>query len=149
MSLDPMPTARELRAMAEKRGVLPPNGPATATKPAQPTVRPWHPYRSKWEHEYAQRLAIQYDAGIIRQWDYEPERLLIGVGASYTPDFRVRHLNGRYEWIEVKGYRREAAMVRIKAAALRYPKDYFTLATKRRGEWHHDTIDPAPAGGAR
>jgi hypothetical protein len=141
MSLDPMPSARELRAMAAKRGVLPPNSPVAPSKrPKAPSVRPWHPYRSKWEADYAKYLHALTVTGRIRGWSYESERLPIGVGASYTPDFYVTPLRGRMEFHEVKGYRREAAMVRIRAAAKQYTQYRFVLVTKRDGQWIHTPI---------
>lgn len=113
--------------------------------PAQPTsVRPWHPYRSKWEADYARYLESLQHAKLIADFEYEPEKLEIGVGAKYTPDFRVTRLDGSREWREVKGYRREAAMVRIKAAALRFPGDRFVLVTKADGQWKHTTIGAKP-----
>lgn len=142
-----MPTARELRAMAAARGVaVPPNGPATATKsPKAPSVRPWGLFRSKWEHEYAKRLDLLKAAGVLDAWAYEPTSFLIGVGARYKPDFLLLFADNHDEWHEVKGYRREAAMVRIKAAALAYPAERFVLVTKIKGEWHHTPITPEAA----
>lgn len=106
----------------------------------EPALRPWHPYRSKWEADYAGYLRALEQVKLIAAFEYEPEKLEIGVGAKYTPDFRVTRLDGSREWREVKGYRREAAMVRIKAAALRFPGDRFVLVTKADGQWKHTTI---------
>lgn len=143
--LDPMPSARELRAMAAARGVaVPPNGPVAPSKPKGHTLRPWHPYRSKWELEYARYLDVLKAAGRVEEWVYEPDRLTIGVRAVYTPDFLVSTSATKWEYHEVKGYRREAAMVRLKAAALRYPENRFVLVTKIKGEWHYTPISPPP-----
>ena len=106
-------------------------------------TRPWAPYRSKWEKAYANHLATRKAAGLISSWAYEPEKLVIGVGAVYTPDFRVIENDGSITHTEVKGYHREAAIVRIKAAALRYPDRKFVLVTRLNGEWHHRTIGAA------
>lgn len=141
MSLDPHPSARALRAMAKERGGLLGGSPPEATKrPKAPSVRPWHPYRSKWEHEYAKHLNILKARSVIWDWWYEAESLEIGVRAKYTPDFRVITLNQPVEYHEVKGYRREAAMVRLKAAALRYPQCRFVLVTRRNGQWVHTEV---------
>ena len=106
------------------------------------SVRPWHPYRSKWEADYAHYLDLLIPVGNLVSWDYEPDRLEIGVGAFYTPDFRIitRGVDRGIQYHEVKGYRREAAIVRLKAEALRYPQFRFVLVTKANGEWHHTTI---------
>lgn len=145
LPLDPMPSAKELRAMARKRGVL----PHTDTQRPQKAVSLLRPYRSKWEREYGQYLDVLKVAIPLFDWAYEPDRLEIGVGAFYKPDFRIYgdHLSyGQREYREVKGYRREAAMVRLKAAALRYPDYRFFLVTKKRGQWHHQLIQPLAAG---
>lgn len=107
-------------------------------------VRPWHPYRSKWEWDYATHyLPVEMAYGSIREWAYETERLEIGAGAFYTPDFPVTVFDGMREMREVKGYRREAAMVRIRVAAKLYPQFRFVLVTKVNGQWNHTTIgDP-------
>ena len=137
--LDPHPSPAELRAMAARKGVVLPSSVAPAA--AKLAGRPWAPYRSKWEWEYARTyLAVELAGGLITGFDYETERLEIGVGAFYRPDFPVTLPNGRRQMREVKGYKREAAMVRIRAAALRYPEFDFILVTKRGGQWHHETI---------
>ena len=116
---------------------------APRQKPKGP-VRAWHPYRSKWEQAYARHLDFEKWIGDIADFSYEPEKLEIGIGAVYTPDFRVTMTDGAIEFHEVKGYRREAAMVRIKAAALRYPDRRFVLVTKVGGEWKHTPIGAKP-----
>lgn len=110
-------------------------------------MRPWHPYRSKWEWQYARRLVWERDVGMIRDFQYEPDRLEIGVGAFYTPDFGVDLIDGGREMREVKGYKREAAMVRLKVAAQRYSHLRFVLVTKKAGQWVHTPI--TRAAGAR
>lgn len=141
MSLDPTPSARELRAMAEKRGVLPRNATQGRRSPRQaPSVRPWHPYRSRMERDYARWLDVQRACGKIADWSYEPDTLVIGIGAAYTPDFRITMPDGAIEYRETKGFKREAAMVRLRAAALQYPAFRFVLVTKRNGEWVHHTV---------
>lgn len=108
------------------------------------TPRPFHPYRSKWEWRYAQRLDFELAIGLITEWGYETERLEIGIGAVYTPDFPVTLCDGTREMREVKGFWREAGIVRIKAAAKQYPVLRFVLVTYERGEWVRKTIGVKP-----
>jgi hypothetical protein len=136
LPLDPMPSAAELRRMAAERGVLPSTMPQDAAKGAEATDT----YRSGWEREYAALLDIKVRAGMIRRYAYEPDRLEIGVGARYKPDFKVWTDTGTIEYHEVKGYRREASIVRIKVAAKQYPQFRFVLVTKKDGQWHHQAI---------
>ena len=144
-----MPSVAELRRIARERGVAideRPRAASTRGNHSASSLRPWHPYRSKWELEYAQYLDVLKATNKIWDWHYEPESLEIGVGAKYTPDFKVWiTFGGRVEYREVKGYKREAAMVRLRVAAARYPNDGFVLVTKKNGQWTHVTIAPAPA----
>ena len=133
-------TLERLRTGMRAAGLAPEQKLAPGTKPAENRVRPWHPYRSKWEQQYAERLRYEQAIGLIQDWSYETERLVIGEGAHYTPDFPVTRCDGVREMREVKGYRREAAMVRIRAAARQYPKLVFVLVTKLNGEWTRTTI---------
>lgn len=129
-------TLERLRAGMRAAGLL----SKTESTQQKPASRPYAPYRSKWEQQYAEHLELRRMAGQIRAWDYEPWRILIGVDAWYTPDFRLLMPDGSIHWHEVKGYRREAAIVRIKAAALAHPNETFVLVTKKGGQWDFTTI---------
>jgi hypothetical protein len=90
---------------------------------------------NKLEAAYAQHLDLQRFAGEIHWWGYERVRLRVGNGAWYKPDFFVqRERDGPIELHETKGFRREAAIVRIKACADEYPFIFY-LVTRRGGQW--------------
>jgi len=116
------------------------SGPQPPSENRKTGVRPYHPYRNKWEHDYAKRLDYERAIGLITEWSYESERLTIGEGATFLPDFPVTLADGTREMREVKGYRREAAMVRIRVAAKQYPHLRFVLVTRVNGEWIRTTI---------
>lgn len=78
-------------------------------------------YKSGLERRYAAQLAAAKANGGIFDWAYEPESLVLAQGARYTPDFRVVLNDGVVEFHETKGYRREAAIVRLKVAARLHP----------------------------
>lgn len=96
-------------------------------------------YRSGEELEYAGYLTRRKASGEILKADYQPERLRIGEGAYYTPDFRIQHADKSIEFIEIKGgHIREASLVRIKAAALIHPYIFSMwqkLPKKHGGGW--------------
>ncbi len=92
-------------------------------------------FRCGWEARYAERLELEKRVGRILSFEFERERLVIGEGATYKPDFAVLLPDGTKEYREVKGHKREAAIVRIKAAALRYPDRRFVMVSLRRGQW--------------
>lgn len=88
------------------------------------------PFKSGPEKDYANYLELLKKGGEILEWWYEPIRLLIGWkrlksgemrGVYYTPDFMVQLPTYEIEFHETKGFKREAAMVRLSAAASSHP----------------------------
>jgi len=93
-------------------------------------------YRSTWEQQYALHLAALQADGEIVSWSYETLKLTLAYRTTYTPDFLVTMEDGTQELQEVKGYRRQAGLVKLKIAAHTYPQYRFRLVTKgKRGEW--------------
>jgi len=109
---------------------------ATAMPRAKGRVAP-SPYRSALEQAYAERLELQRIAGEILWWLYEPWRFSLGGGAWYKVDFGVMLPGGELEAIEVKGFWREAARLRIKVAASKHPLT-FKAVTRKDGEWSEE-----------
>lgn len=89
---------------------------------------------NKLEAAYAQLLEVERKAGLLLRWDYEPERLKLAEGSYYTPDFRVQLADGTIEFHETKGFMREAAAVRLKAASALHPYT-FRLVKRSGGAW--------------
>ena len=88
-------------------------------------------FDSKLELAYWQHLKQRLRDGEVLRVDNHPERLLLGEGAWYTPDFRVVALDGVIEHHEVKGgFAREAAIVRLKVAADKHPFRFFLVKNK-------------------
>lgn len=89
---------------------------------------------NKTERAYLAELKFMYPNAEIF-----PQALSfrIGNGANFRPDFIVRrHFAGSGLYLEAhetKGFKREAAAVRIKVAASMYPWIKFFLVTKRKG----------------
>lgn len=104
-------------------------------------------YDSKLEAEYARRLEMLMMAGEIRSWWYKPLRLRISNEPSaskkktafYTPDFAVLTNDGFYELHETKGVWKEAAWVRIRAAALIHPFKFVAIY-KEKGSFIREDI---------
>ena len=93
-------------------------------------------FDSEDEMFYADLLEVRKASGKIKDWAFQPERFRLGKGAWYTPDFRVVNADNSVQFVEVKGYQREAALVRLKVAATLHPYK-FTMIRRR----------PAKAGG--
>lgn len=113
----------------------PPRVDAATESSPRKAAAPASPYRSKWEAERADWWEQHKRGGIIRDWRYEPLRLRLADGAYYKPDFLVVHEDGSMSLEEVKGFWREAALVRFKVARELYPMFTFNAVTKRDHRW--------------
>jgi len=99
-------------------------------------------YKNDTERDYAEHLVLLRIAGAIYAWAYTSIRLRIGGKKGspifYTPDFMVILSDGQVEFHEVKGFWREAARVRIQAAAERYPFFKFVAISRVKGAWQFE-----------
>ena len=84
----------------------------------KPILKP--PKMNKLELRYSTQLQMLKQTGKIIDWKFEELRFMLGNGAWYKPDFLIVKTNV-YEIHETKGFWREAARVRIKTAAYRFP----------------------------
>ena len=133
--------ARAVAAWALKAGVLAGKDsragetPQTGQNPAGEASKRG---MNKTETRYAQDLELQKRAGDILWYKFEGFTLTLAPGARFTPDFAVMHCDGRLEFIEIKGFWREAARVRIKVAAELYPFRFIAVQAVRQkdgGGW--------------
>lgn len=113
-----------------------------AEKPKR-APRPTDGYRSKWERLFADELERWKVKGDIRWWKHERVRLVLAKstkerkGASFMPDFVALDHAGCLVFLEVKGFMREAANVRLKTAADSFPGIRFMLVTREDGDWKY------------
>lgn len=90
------------------------------------------PRMNRLEAAYALVLEARLGAGEILEYGFEDTRLRLADGAWFKPDFRVVLASGATEFHECKGFWREAARVRIKVAADKYPRYRFIAVTRAR-----------------
>jgi hypothetical protein len=96
---------------------------------------------NKTERAFAEILVVAFTRCWICQWRREPVTFRLAGRTRYTPDFgiwpRQRPGDGdcRYTLIEVKGFMRDDAAVKIKVAADLYPQFRWLLV---RREGRHD-----------
>lgn len=106
----------------------------------------WPGYKSKWEAMYAMELGDQLLAKQILDWGYERVSLLLTEATivdgkrkpavRYRPDFDVWLPDHRLRFVEIKGYRREAGMVRYKMAKDKFRYAEFVMLTRgENGGW--------------
>lgn len=106
-------------------------------------------YKSKDEAAYAAELDAMVANGILAWWAYEPFSMDIasscGKSARYSPDFMLVFgpFDGRVaiEFVEVKGFLREAARIRFLAAAERYWMFRFRMVRKGKGGTFETIMD--------
>ena len=102
------------------------------------------PYKSKWEAAYAAKLELEKQAGVIKQWWYEPFSLWLPGKVRYKPDFMIEreaHAGSEnipfseIEIIEVKGWskNRRDGMTRLKIAAALFPCFVWRLVYRTKG----------------
>lgn len=97
---------------------------------------------NKTETAYAWMLQAQKMQGHITSYDFGLVTLRIGDDCRYTPDFMVVTNQMFLEFHEVKGgFTREDALVKLKAAAARYPF-VFRLARFVNKEWKIEQVKP-------
>jgi len=97
-------------------------------------------YRNKMEADFASHLGLMQVAGEIKVWWYEEWRWRLGAGAWFCPDFVTVDSTGELVVYETKGFRREAAIVRIKAFASKFGIVTY-LVTRKARQWHFDLVD--------
>jgi hypothetical protein len=133
-------TSADLRilanAMPEKRRAA-----FLAQLPAEKAKRPRG--MNKTEAAFAAELEKCRMAGGVAWYEFESVRLHLGGGATFKPDFPTLLTNGSLVFYEVKGsFCREAARVRIKVAAGKFPHWRFVVVTREGGEWRYEEIKP-------
>jgi hypothetical protein len=114
---------------------LPTHEPGTVDGVAEPYLET---FDSADEKQFADYLDQQKLGRHIIEWSYKPVRLRIGDGIYYTPDFRVVFNDRTVTYYEIKGFMREAARVRIHAAAERHPHQFIMVRKrpkKHGGGW--------------
>lgn len=84
-------------------------------------------YHSRREAQEAASLDLQVKAGTIKSWDRQV-RISLDVNgkhiANYYADFRIVHLDGSIEILEVKGFATDVYLLKKKLLEATYLKDH-------------------------
>jgi hypothetical protein len=98
---------------------------------------------NRTEAQYASKLELRRRVGDIAWYVYEGITLRLGDDCRYTPDFAVMLQNGELELHEVKGFWRDDARVKVRAAASMYPFRFVIARRDRGGDgWAIEEIRP-------
>jgi len=90
------------------------------------------------ERAFAQELERRCLAGEIASWRFQPLRLILAPATTYCPDFQVILPDGRLELVEVKGFWRDDARVKVKLAAALFPEFGFVAVQRRKAAWSEE-----------
>ena len=66
--------------------------------------------------------------------------LKLGDDCRFTPDFSYINENGRMTFVDIKGFQREDALVKIKAASRMFRWARFVIVTKEKTGWNEREI---------
>lgn len=89
---------------------------------------------NKTEAAYANYLELQKRIGEVVWYSFEPMNLRIASKCFYKIDFLVMKKSGQLECHEVKGFWTDDALVKIKAAAEKFPFRFISVMLKE-GNW--------------
>ena len=87
---------------------------------------------NKTEAAWARELEARKRGGELVWYEFEPMKLRLGAGCFYSPDFLALEPDGGLVFWEVKGFWRDDARAKIKAAATRFPM--FRFVAVQRGK---------------
>lgn len=91
-------------------------------KPEVKKPRETDRYRSELERRYAALMQIRIETGSVRSFNYESIKLRLPGGVFYTPDFSFVNESGEINLAECKGFMRESARNKLRAAVELYPE---------------------------
>lgn len=98
---------------------------------------------NKTEAAWALRLEADRRDGEVLAYHFEAVTLKIGDDCRYTPDFFVVLADGSIRFDEIKGFMRDDAQVKVKAAARMFPWFAFRVVRKAKGgAWEIREIAP-------
>ena len=95
---------------------------------------------NRMEKAFAGRLELFKKSGEITDYRFEAVTLRLTPKTTYTPDFLV--VTDHITLYEVKGFRRDDAMVKLKVAAEMFPFFEFILVTQDRQGWKYTAVKP-------
>jgi hypothetical protein len=85
---------------------------------------------TKLERSFRDTLQDAFMKALVREWRREPITLRLAGRTRYTPDFLVVMPDSDLVFVEIKGFMRDDAAVKLKVAAEMYPYFGWLLVTR-------------------
>ena len=131
-------TIQQYEALMKKRGLSSTAPEPIKQKSNQPASfalgRMKEGEMNKTEVAYANYLELMKRTGEVVWYEFEPLNLKIASKCFYKIDFLVMVKSGQLECHEVKGFWTDDALVKIKAAAEKFPFRFISVMLKK-GNW--------------
>jgi hypothetical protein len=90
---------------------------------------------NKTEALYAAELDWLKSTGEVAEWHFESFKIRIAKRTWYMPDFFVVFADGRKMFVEIKGFLRDDAAVKFKAAREKVTWAEWLMLRRTKGEW--------------
>lgn len=88
---------------------------------------------NKTERAYRDHLDFRKRAGEIRDYRAHGVTFKLGIDCRYTPDFLVVENDGTLTFVEIKGWLRDDALVKFRAAQQQFPWFRFVMIQRAKG----------------
>lgn len=95
-----------------------------------------NPKLNRTEQRYRDRLELMKRSGGIVDFKVQQITLKIADDCRYTCDFSVINNDYTITLVDVKGFEREDAVIKMKCAAQMFPEYRFEMVEWRKGEWN-------------
>jgi hypothetical protein len=130
-----------MEVFAEERA-----GPLVPSKPGDPEAAIKVDMSPSTDEQKLNKTERAYLALLRRQghqWvGVQNVTLKLGDDCRYTPDFTVINAEGKLLALEVKGFFRDDAKVKVKVAARLYPFIKFYVVRKEKDRFAHELVKP-------
>lgn len=88
-----------------------------------------------------ERAYLQYMGYLGYAWiGVQNITLKLADDTRFTPDFSAVDVDGTLRFIDVKGFQREDALIKIKVAARLFPFAQFVIVKKDGDGWDHEYV---------
>lgn len=130
---DPDATSKRIVAQGE---VIAPVGTG---QPARPSISTDEAKLNKTERAFLEYLRYTAQVKCLHVMSVT---LKLAFDCRLTPDFSYYSEGGQLTFIDVKGWQREDALIKMKVAARTFPEWRFVIVKRIKGAWKFEEIKP-------